>query len=178
MEFPSFFSTNLDPKKILIFLSIVLFTFLLLHPFVQCQTNFFMNWLVNAEKFNGYPFQLCSCLVITKMVEQVPISCLDLFQHQRFRLQAYGLDCQLGAASVQTVDHGGQALHVHLQPVVGLCFFQSNIITLLIYIFFLTLTNFVFDFYCFLCFFHHLFQSLFVLCCLMICCFLGRQLVK
>ena len=26
------------------------------------------------------------------------------------RLGAYGMDCQLGAASVQTVDHGGQAV--------------------------------------------------------------------
>ena len=57
----------------------------------------------------GYPCQLCSCLVITKMVEQVPISCLDLFQHQ-WVIWAYGMDCQLGAASVQTVDHGGQAI--------------------------------------------------------------------
>ena len=69
-----------------------------------------MNWLVNAEKFNGYPFQLCSCLVITKMVEQVPVSCLDLFQHQWVGIRAYGMDRQLGAASVQTVDHGDQVI--------------------------------------------------------------------
>ena len=57
-----------------------------------------------------YPYQLCNCLVITKMVERVPISCLGLFQHQWVRLGAYGMDCQLGAASLQTVDHGGRAI--------------------------------------------------------------------
>ena len=77
---------------------------------MYCQTDFFMNWLVNAEKFNGYPYQLCSCLVITKMVEQVPVSCLDLFQHLLDRFKAYGVGRQVAAASVQTVDHGGQAM--------------------------------------------------------------------
>ena len=57
-----------------------------------------------------YPYQLCNCLVITKMVERVPISCLGLFQHQWVRLWAYGMDCQLGAASVQTIDLVGQAI--------------------------------------------------------------------
>ena len=45
------------------------------------------------------------------------------------------MDRQLGAASVQTVDHGGHALHVHLEPLVGLCFLESNIVMLLFYIF-------------------------------------------
>ena len=44
------------------------------------------------------------------MLEQVPISCLDCFQHLLVRLKAYGMDCQFGAASVQTVDPGGQAM--------------------------------------------------------------------
>ena len=72
---------------------------------------------------------------------------------------------QLGAASVQTVDHGSQALHVHFEPLVGLCFFESNKVMLLFYIFssLLTLTN---DFS--LIFFLHLFQSFFVFCCLLI----------
>ena len=106
----------------------------------------------------SYPYQLCSCLVITKMVERVPVSCLGLLQHQWVGLRAYGMDRQLGAASVQTVDHGGQALHVHLEPLVGLCFFESNIVMLLFYIFssLLRLTN---DFS--LIFFLHLFQSFF-----------------
>ena len=69
-----------------------------------------------------YPYQLCSCLVITKMFEKVPISCLDLCQHQQVRLWAYGMDHQLGAASVQTVDHGGL-----LESVVEFCFLESNI---------------------------------------------------
>ena len=58
----------------------------------------------------SYPYQLCSCLVITKMIQQVPVSCLGLFQHQWVRLGVYGMDCQLGAASVQTVDHGGHTM--------------------------------------------------------------------
>ena len=45
------------------------------------------------------------------------------------------MDHQLGAASVQIVDHGGQALHDHLGPLVGLCFLESNIVMLLFYIF-------------------------------------------
>ena len=57
-----------------------------------------------------FPYQFCNCLVITKMIEQVPISCSGLFQHQWVRLGAYGMDCQLGAASLQTVDHGGRAI--------------------------------------------------------------------
>ena len=80
-----------------------------------------MNLLVNAEKFDGYPFQLCSYLVITKMVEQVPISCLDLFQHLWVRLKAYGVDRQVAAGPVQTVDHGGQAMTSWS------CFLESNI---------------------------------------------------
>ena len=113
----------------------------------------------------SYPYQLCSCLVITKMVEQVPVSCLGLFQHQWVRLQAYGMDHQLGAASVQTVDHGGQALHVHLEPLVGLCFLKSNILMLLFYIFssLLTLTN-AFS----LIFFFISFSHFFVFCCLLV----------
>ena len=59
---------------------------------------------------------------------------------------------------MQTVDHGSQALHVHFEPLVGLCFFESNKVMLLFYIFssLLTLTN---DFS--LIFFLHLFQSFF-----------------
>ena len=57
-----------------------------------------------------YPYQLCSCLVIAKMVEQAPISHLDLFQHLWVRHKACGINHQLGSASVQTVDHGGQAM--------------------------------------------------------------------
>ena len=100
------------------------------------------------------------------MVEQVPVSCLGLFQHQWVGLWAYGMDHQLGAASVQTVDHGSQALHVHLEPLVGLCFLKSNIVMWLFYIFssLLTLT---YDF-SLIFFFFHLFQSFFVFCCLLI----------
>ena len=52
------------------------------------------------------------------------------------------MDHQLGAASEQIVDHGGQALHDHLGPLVGFCFLESNIVMLLFYIFssLLTLT--------------------------------------
>ena len=57
-----------------------------------------------------YPCQLCSCSIISKKVEQVPVSCLDLFQHQWVGIRAYGMDRQLGAASVETVDHGGQVI--------------------------------------------------------------------
>ena len=57
-----------------------------------------------------YPCQLCSCSIISKKVEQVPVSCLDLFQHQCVGIRAYGMDRQLGAASVETVDHGGQVI--------------------------------------------------------------------
>ena len=44
---------------------------------------------------------------------------------------------------MQIVDHGGQALHDHLGPLVGLCFLESNIVMLLFYIFssLLPLTN-------------------------------------
>ena len=59
---------------------------------------------------NRYPFQLCSSLVITKIVEQVHISGLDLFHHLRVRHKACEMDQQLGAASVQTVDLGGQTM--------------------------------------------------------------------
>ena len=45
------------------------------------------------------------------------------------------MDHQLGAASEQIVDHGGQALHDHLGPLVGFCFLESNIVMLLFYIF-------------------------------------------
>ena len=62
------------------------------------------------RSLHSYSFQVYSCLVITKVLEQVPISCLDLFQHLWVRLKAYGMDCQLGASSVQTADHGGQAM--------------------------------------------------------------------
>ena len=50
------------------------------------------------------------------------------------------MDHQLGAASEQIVDHGGQALHDHLGPLVGFCFLESNIVMLLFYIFFFSLT--------------------------------------
>ena len=56
------------------------------------------------RRLKSYPFLFCSCLVITKMVERVLILCLDLFQHLWVRHKAYGMDRQLGAASVQTVD--------------------------------------------------------------------------
>ena len=43
------------------------------------------------------------------------------------------MDHQLGAAAVQTVDYGGQALYDLLEPVVELCFLENNIVTLLYY---------------------------------------------
>ena len=57
-----------------------------------------------------YPYQLCSCLVITKMVQQFPVSCFDLFQHLQVGHETYGMDRQLGATAVQTVDCGGPAM--------------------------------------------------------------------
>ena len=49
------------------------------------------------------------------------------------------MDHQLGAASVQTVNYGGQVLYDLLEPVVELCFLENNIVTLLFYIFFFSL---------------------------------------
>ena len=87
--------------------------------FIDAYLFFLFDWfcvcgfligLLMLRSLIRYQCQLYSCLVITKMVEQVSISCLDIFQHQWVGLLAYGIDRQLGAASVQTVDHGGQAI--------------------------------------------------------------------
>ena len=69
-----------------------------------------MNWLVKAEKFEQLPTSALQLLSYYKGAGKVPISFLGLFQDLWVRLKAYGMDCQLGAASVQTVDHGGQAM--------------------------------------------------------------------
>ena len=63
---------------------------------------FSINCLVDTENSEQVFVSICSSLVITKMVEQVPISCLDWFLRLWVRLKAYGTEHQLGAASVQT----------------------------------------------------------------------------
>ena len=69
-----------------------------------------MNWLVKAEKFEQLPISALQLLSYYKGAGKVPISFLGLFQDLWVRLKAYGMDCQLGAASVQTIDLVGQAI--------------------------------------------------------------------
>ena len=138
--------------------------------FIDASLYSLIDWFCVCVFFIRYPCQLHSSLFITKMVEQlVPVSCLDIFQHQWVRLWAYGMDRQLGAASVQTVDHGGQAM-------TSCSLWQdasSWRVTLLIYfasLFFsrLTLANVLIFFQTHLC------QSFFVFCYLLIPCFMGH----
>ena len=84
----------------------LIYIFLLIHFFIYFSFLFcFLNWLV-SKSLNRYPFQLCSWFVITKWFNNLKFHVLIYFS----RHETYGTDRQLGAASVQTVDHGGPAM--------------------------------------------------------------------
>ena len=102
--------TNLDWYFLLIlFLSFYWYIIYCLIVFVWVCACVLIGWL-KLRSLIRYPYQLCSCLIITKDGWTSANFMFGFISAPVSRTSGYGMDCQLAVASVQTVDHGGQVI--------------------------------------------------------------------